>query len=147
MPVTYSRRFVLDIGTIRYIISNKDYFNSLRDCKQKVSWGSVKSMDIKGKGNLYITFKDSKVSLILKNCLFMLELGVNLISPSQLHGLYHLISPSIALLFNKSKGLIYISHQVNSLYYIPINIIKLSKAPLYLTTPYECQKKGVTLSL
>jgi len=39
-------------------------------------------MDIKGKGNLYITFKDSKVNLILENCLFMPELGVNLISPS-----------------------------------------------------------------
>ena len=147
MPVTYSKRFVLDTGTTRHIISNKDYFNSLRDCKQKVSWGSAKSMDIKGKGNLYITFKDSKVSLILENCLFMPELGVNLISPSQLHGLYHLISPSIALLFNKSKGLICISHQVNGLYYMPINVIKPSKAPLYLTTPYECQKKGVTLSL
>jgi hypothetical protein len=66
-PATFSRRFVLDTGTTRHIISNKDYFHSLRDCKQKVSWGSAKSMDIKGKGNLYITFKDSKVNLILEN--------------------------------------------------------------------------------
>ena len=96
-------------------------------------------MDIKGKGNLYITFKDSKVNLILENCLFMPELGVNLISPSQLHGLYHLITPTKALLFSKSQGLICISPQINGLYYMPINVVKSSKVPpLYITTLYKC---------
>jgi len=52
---------------------------------------------------MYIILKDSNTRLLLFNYLFMPKLGVNLVSPSKLKGLYYIITPKKALLFRK-KG-------------------------------------------
>ena len=74
---------------------------------------------------MYIILKDLNIRLFLSDCLFMPKLGVNLVSPSKLKGLYYIMTPKKALLFGK-KGWISISDQVNGLYYMPVNILKPS---------------------
>ena len=123
--VAYVLKFILDIGATKHIISKKSYFSSLRRCNKKVFWGSAKSIEIKGYRDVYIILKDSNTRLFLSDCLFMPELGVNLVSPSRLKGLYHIVTPKKALLFGK-KGWISISDQVNGLYYMPVDVLKPS---------------------
>lgn len=72
-------KFVLDTAATKHIICNKAYFTDFRECSKLVNWGSAKSIIIKGIGNVYIKFKDSNKSFLLKNCLYMPELGINLI--------------------------------------------------------------------
>ena len=80
---------------------------------------------------MYIILKDSNIRLLLSNYLFMPKLGVNLVSPSRLKGLYYIVTPEKVLLFGK-KGWISISDQVNGLYYIPVNVLKPSALHLSL---------------
>ena len=65
-------------------------------------------MEIKGYRDVYIILKDLNTRLLLSDCLFMPELGVNLVSPSRLKGLYYIVTLKKALLFGK-KGWISIS--------------------------------------
>ena len=65
-------------------------------------------MEIKGYRDVYIILKDSNTRLFLSDYLFMPKLGINLVSPSKLKGLYHIMTPEKALLFGK-KGWISIS--------------------------------------
>ena len=88
-------------------------------------------MEIKGCRDVYIILKDSNTRLLLSDCLFMPKLGVNLVSPFRLKGLYHIVTPKKALLFGK-KGWISTSDQVNGLYYMPVDVLKPSALHLSL---------------
>ena len=49
-----------------------------------VSWGGAKTLEITGYGNVYIEFTNSKEKMLLQNCLYMLQIGINLISQGKL---------------------------------------------------------------
>ena len=76
----YTANFILDCAATRHVISNKDYFSSIKPCNKLVNWGKAKSINIKGIGNVIISFIDTKLKCILKNCLYIPELSINLIS-------------------------------------------------------------------
>lgn len=84
-------KFVLDIAATKHIICNKNLFMDFRECSKTVNWGQAKSIEIKGMGNVYIKFKDTNISFILLNCLYMPQLGINLISQSELSSNYYTI--------------------------------------------------------
>jgi len=65
-------------------------------------------MEIKGYRDVYIILKDLNTRLFLFDYLFIPKLGVNLVSPSKLKGLYYIMTPKKALFFRK-KGWISIN--------------------------------------
>ena len=102
---------MLDIGAIRHIICFKGYFSSFENCEETVNWGSASSMRIEGTGHVFIRFLDSGFVLLLKDCLFMPSLGLNLILTSKLKGIHSLVTPERAIMFQKSR-LLTIGEQV-----------------------------------
>jgi len=90
---------VLDIGAIRHIICFKGYFSSFKNYKETINWGSASSIRIKGTSYIFIRFLDSGFVLLLKDCLFMPSLGLNLILTLKLKGIYSLMTPKRAIMF------------------------------------------------
>ena len=66
-----------------------------------VNWGQAKSIINKGIGNVYIKFKNYNKAYMLKNCLYMPELGINLISQSEISNNYFTIFTSIKILVSQ----------------------------------------------
>ena len=118
--------FILDSGASRHIISNKGYFSTYTECNKSVSWGKAKTIQIKAIGHVKIRFKDTKVTYILKDCLYMPELGYNLISQSKLVKDYYTIyfKDKVILRGNNDRKLITIGYLKNSLYYLNLTIEK-----------------------
>ena len=73
-------KFALDTAATRHVICNKAYFSDFKICNKTVNWGEAKQITIKGIGNVHIKFNDLDKIFILKDCLYMLELSINLIS-------------------------------------------------------------------
>jgi hypothetical protein len=71
-------RFALDIAATKHIICNKAFFTNFKECNKVINWGKAKSINIRGIGNVYIKFKDFNKAFLLKNCLYMPKLGINL---------------------------------------------------------------------
>ena len=76
----YKANFIIDTAVESHIIYDKQLYYSFKECDRKVSWGNAKSIQIKGIRNIYIEFIDTNIRILLRNCLYMLELGINLIS-------------------------------------------------------------------
>ena len=68
-----------------------------------------------------IRFLDTGHTLFLKDCLFMPNLGLNLISTSKLAQSYSLVTPTRALMFQKGS-LLTIGEQIKGLYYLPVQV-------------------------
>ena len=79
-----NKTFLLDSGATTYIISNKDLFKSLTPTTTSISWGKISKIQASGIGNIPITFKNTGLKVILRNCLFVPELNINLISIGKL---------------------------------------------------------------
>ena len=112
---------MLDTGATRHIIYQKAYFQSFLTCEETVNWGSASSMKIKGSGRVLIRFLDSSHTLSLEDCLFMPNIGLNLISISKLKS-NTLVTPNKALMFSNEGNLLTIGQQVKGLYYLPIQV-------------------------
>ena len=74
-----NKTFLLDLGAITYIISNKALFKSLTPITTFISWGKISKIKASGIGNVPITFKDIGLKVTLRNCLYVPELDINLI--------------------------------------------------------------------
>jgi len=94
---------VLDIGATRHIICSKGYFSSFEKCEETVNWGSASSIRIEGTGYVSIRFLDLGFVLLLKDCLFMPSLGLNLILTLKLKGIHYLVTPKRAIMFQKNR--------------------------------------------
>jgi len=82
---------------------------------------------------VYIKFKDINKSFILLNCLYIPELGINLISQSELSSNYYIIFTKNNIYFkNIQNTIITISNKINSLYYL--NIIANNKERIFILT-------------
>ena len=81
-----NKTFLLDSGATTYIISNKDLFinKSLTPTTTSISWGKISKIQASGISDVPITFKDTGLKVILRNCLFVPELNINLISIGKL---------------------------------------------------------------
>jgi hypothetical protein len=86
-----STSFVLDIAATKYIICDKSFFSDFQVCDKIVNWGQAKSIAIRGIGSVYIKFRDYNKIYVLKNCLYIPELGINLISQSEISSNYYTI--------------------------------------------------------
>jgi hypothetical protein len=114
-------RFALDTAATKHIICNKAFFTDFKECNKVVNWGEAKSINIRGIGNVYIKFKDFNKAFLLKNCLYMPKLGINLISQSEISNNYYTIfTKDNVYLKNKQNVTITKGNKVNGLYYLDI---------------------------
>jgi len=119
----YTSNFILDCAATRHIISDKEYFSSFKQCNKQVNWGNAKSINIKGVGNVNIIFTDSKLKCVLKNCLYMPELGINLISQGELNKETYTILTYNSILLKQGNKNITKGKKINNLYYLPIKVL------------------------
>jgi Reverse transcriptase (RNA-dependent DNA polymerase)/gag-polypeptide of LTR copia-type/Integrase core domain/GAG-pre-integrase domain len=118
-------KFVLDTAATKHIICNKEFFSEFKSCNKVVNWGQAKSINIKGIGSIYIRFKDNNKIFLLKNCLYMPELGINLISQSEINSIYHTIfTKNNIYIRDRSNKTITKGDKINGLYYLNIRTYK-----------------------
>ena len=114
-------QFVLDSGATTHTVYKKEYLNNFRYLYNKtVSWGEAKQLKVIGQGDLLLYLNNTKV--LIRNVLYIPELGINLISISRL---------SINALFTKTGTVILFNDDINK----PI-IIGNKKDNLYYITAY-----------
>src|SRR5437667_12530494 len=85
-----------------------------------MNWGSTSSIKVKGSGLITICFQDSSITIFLKDYLFIPDIGLNLISTSQLK-CSTLMTPSKALMFS-DNSLLTIGNVIHSLYYLSVKV-------------------------
>ena len=95
----------------------------MQECKTMVSWGRAKTLEITGYGNVYIEFIDSKEKMLLQNCLYMLQIGINLISQGKLQNIQLVFLFAGCALIRNNK-VITKGDKIGNLYYLPIRVIK-----------------------
>jgi hypothetical protein len=127
----YTANFILDCAATRHIITNKEYFYSFDQCNKRVNWGNARSIDIKGTGNVYIYFIDTKLKCVLKNCLYMPELGINLISQGELNKETATLLTYKHIILKQGNKLITKGEKIQNLYYLPIKVLSSKENVLY----------------
>ena len=80
---------------------------------------------IKGIGNVYIQFLGTNKRLLLRNCYYMPELGVNLLSNSELAEDIHTIHTHYNVFIKRGTSILAIREKINGLYYLPIKVINV----------------------
>ena len=81
--------FALDIAATKHICCDLLYFSNFKTCNKIINWGKAKTISIRGYGNILIKSNINNKKYMLKDCLYMPELGINLISQSQLNKNYY----------------------------------------------------------
>jgi hypothetical protein len=130
----YTANFILDCAATRHIITNKEYFYSFDQCDKRVNWGNARSINIKGTGNVYIYFIDTKLKCVLKNCLYMPELGINLISQGELNKETATLLTYKHIILKQGNKLITKGEKIQNLYYLPITVLSSKENILYSNT-------------
>jgi hypothetical protein len=117
--------FILDCAATKNIIASKEFFSEFHACNKIVRWGNAKSITVKGYGNVYVQFKDTKIKHLLRNCLYMPELGINLISQSELPENVYSIITFDSIYLKKKNSLLTKGKKINNLYYLPVQVLKI----------------------
>jgi hypothetical protein len=130
----YTANFILDCAATKHIISNKDYFHSIKQCNKQVNWGKAKSILIKGIGDVNIHFIDTKIKCILKNCLYMPEIGINLISQGELNKETYTILTHDSIIIKQNNKVITKGKKLQNLYYLPIKVLNTQERILNIST-------------
>ena len=118
----YKANFIIDTAAESHIISDKRLYYTFKECNKKVSWGNAKTVLIKGIGNIYIEFLDTNKRLLLRNCLYMPELGINLISQGELSNIMTIFNKESVIL--KGNNITYTQgEKIGNLYYLPIRVV------------------------
>ncbi len=119
----FTANFVIDTAAEAHIISNKELFYTLNKCRTTVSWGSAKTMEITGYGTVYIQFTDTNQRILLQNCLYMPEIGINLISQGRLNNIESVFSYTSCRLMRQNT-VITCGEKIGNLYYLPVRVLK-----------------------
>ena len=93
--------FILDTSASKHIVSNKEFLIHYRPINIIIGWGKASYLKVTGIRNLIISF-NNKQKHYLKSVYYVLEIGVNIISQSNLNTTT-IIKNNNLLLFD-SKG-------------------------------------------
>ena len=74
--------WILDSGATTHICCEKSLFKEIKTTDIKISWGKLGRIKASGIGDVPIVFTDTNIKAVLKNCLFVPEFDINLISIS-----------------------------------------------------------------
>ena len=130
-PITNSPRgikprFIPDTAAMAHIITDIRLFTVIRSCKRTISQGNASRKVIQGYGDVFIRFLDTKKDFVLKNCFYMPDLGVNLISQAELRNTTSIFTNNEVSLY-KEQELITKGSKKNNLYELNIRVFKPNK--------------------
>ncbi|KAF5187558.1 Retrovirus-related pol polyprotein from transposon tnt 1-94, partial [Thalictrum thalictroides] len=83
-----SIKFVFDTAATRHIVCDKRLLTNFQNCSTIVKWGNAKSIQVSGMGDMFLRFKNNDMLFKLENCMYMPQLGINIISHPQIRGNY-----------------------------------------------------------
>lgn len=72
--------WVLDSGASRHICSTKALFSDLRPYQTTLNWGNISNIPVKWQGNVRVRFRSTGRTATIQDCLYVPELGLNLLS-------------------------------------------------------------------
>ncbi|RKF81090.1 Retrovirus-related Pol polyprotein from transposon TNT 1-94 [Golovinomyces cichoracearum] len=121
-----SSKFILDTAATKHIISNKNMFSTFEKCKKTVNWGNAQSIDITGTGTVNLQFSANAQIYTLKNCLYMPELGINIISQSEMRADFVSIFTKDKVIIKCQNMVIAQGQKLNNLYYLHVHKVILS---------------------
>jgi hypothetical protein len=112
--------FLLDSACSKHVICDKSFFSNFTENCTTVNWGSAGKITSTGFGDVNIFFSDTGKEIILENCLFVPEFGVNLISMATLdkNGFSSLFQNQ-TLVLKRNQALVTTGTCRNGLYYLP----------------------------
>src|SRR5208282_4153819 len=116
--------FISNNAATSYILSNRKDFYSYREIDKSIYWGNISQLNIKGIGNSYIRCRDTGKKRLLKNVLYVPELGVNIINQSKIKNHLSIITPTTILLIDIKTGkLLTKGEMIKGLYYLLIQVL------------------------
>ena len=71
---------MLDSGATQHICAYRSLFSDLRLCKTTLNWGKAIVILVSWVGTVKIRFESTKRTAKIENCLYILEMGLNLLS-------------------------------------------------------------------
>ena len=74
----------LDSGASSHVSAYKEVFESLEPCDIKLNWGSAGTISVKQRGTVKLEFTSTSRKITLKDCLYVPEIGMNLLSLGRL---------------------------------------------------------------
>ena len=131
----YKANFISDIAAKAHIILDKELFSSFYNCISYVSWGKAKTLAIKGYGTVCLEFTATNEQILLHNCLYMPEIGINIISQGSLREITSLFTYNYCYL-QRNKTVITQGEKIGNLYYLLVKVIKTPKIH-HTTTKYS----------
>ena len=138
-------KFILDSGATTHICCDKTFFNEIRPINAKISWGKAVQIKASGLGDVSIIYKDTKRKAVLKDCLFIPEFDVNLISISLLlKKNYKILFQNNCKILDHQDTLVSAADNCNGLFIFPV--LHDEKALTALSTTAKiAAKQDVTL--
>lgn len=142
----YNNCFIVDTGAAVNAITNKSLFLSMKPVKRQVSWGKIKTINITGIGDVKITLYNSwnktnnkTTNVILKNCVYIPDFGINIISVSAAKNIWTITTGQyIYLLCKNSHKILTQGEKISGLYYVPV--ITKDNKEIQLNTIKELSK-------
>ena len=109
-------------------MTDKSLFITYNTTDKYVSWGKVRTLRIQGEGSCKITFPDTNITVLLRNCYYILELGINIIGGSALLLDVYWIGNNNTLAITKNNKFITKATMKNGLYHLLASILHM---PIY----------------
>ena len=72
--------WVLDSGATQHICAYRSLFSDLRPYKTTLNWGKATVIPVSWVGTVKIRFRSTGRTAKIENCLYVLEMGLNLLS-------------------------------------------------------------------
>ena len=115
-------KFIFDTGATVHTVTDKSLFITYNTTDKYVSWGKVRTLRIQGEGSCKITFPDTNITVLLRNCYHIPELGINIIGGSALPLDVYWIGNNNTLAITKNNKFITKATMKNGLYYLLASI-------------------------
>ena len=117
--------FIIDTTTTICAISKLEYFYSYKTTNKTVIWGKAKSIKVRYIGDIIVRTNTNYI-YIIKNVLYIPELGINILSPNRLDNTISLFTRDKAYIYNtqnKPKRITFIGYKKDNLYKTTMDII------------------------
>lgn len=107
--------FIIDTGATVSAITNLSYFQNYKNTQKSVQWGKAKNIKIEYEGTVVFRF-NTKSIYILKNVLYIPELGINILSTNNIKNNICIFTDKKCLIYNNKRKLICSAYKKNKLY-------------------------------
>jgi hypothetical protein len=138
--------FIVDLAATCHVIANKNLFINYLNKTSYINWGKAKRIKVNGEGDILLYFKDTNLYKRFHNCIYMPELGINIISIPRLKQTNTLFTLNNIFLFNNKDNLLLTKgFKFQDLYKIEAEAILPSKV-IFLLNKEKSNKKQVGLN-